>query len=201
MTKTPLINGCKNGLRNGQRGVDEKCMVWLEKGSKNRMSDNLYFWFSSAATPKRKKNVRVKLFMFEWFVGPSQLTEKEREVYAIKKKGTKGRVRPRQLRNRCGNRFCINPFHLYCIPELPKDILLEQTRITKKRKYKQKLPCEENGVNHNHNHDDDNDFRKPFYECTKKIRNEKVKESNMLRQAERNTLYLFQKVFPHKYET
>jgi hypothetical protein len=112
-----IDNDDENGKGEAIRG---KCMVWVEKGSKNRVNDNLYFWFSSSADPKRKRNVRVKLLMFEWFVGPARLTRGE--VEASKGKGKKSRVRPRQLRNTCGNRFCINPFHLKCIPDLPKDI-------------------------------------------------------------------------------
>ncbi len=170
------------GSENGNGKKIDRCMVWIEKGSNNRVNDNLYFWFSSCSDPKHKKNVRVKLLMFEWFVGPSRLTREEME--ATKVKGKKSRVRPRQLRNTCGNRLCINPFHLKCIPDLPKDIPWIP-RVRNVYESVERVEIEENSVPKKKR-------RIYVFNSAELVADTRTRETKtkMLQQAQRNTVYL-----------
>jgi len=88
---------------------DQPCMAWVKKGSSS-LNANMYFCFHG-------KNILIRRILFEWFVGPTQLTEKEKE--AFQKKRCRNRTRPRRFHPSCSFPECIMPEHLKATPPLP----------------------------------------------------------------------------------
>jgi hypothetical protein len=85
------------------------CMAWVKKNG--TANTNMYFFFHG-------KNTLVRRILFEWFVGPTQLTEREKE--AFQKKRSRSRKKPRRLSPSCSYDSCIHPWHLTATPPLPE---------------------------------------------------------------------------------
>lgn len=89
------------------------CMTWVKKDG--TLNTNMYFCFHG-------KNTLVRRILFEWFVGPTQLTKKEKE--AFQKKRSRSRKKPRRVAPSCSYTLCINPHHMVAKPPLPESFLL-----------------------------------------------------------------------------
>lgn len=89
------------------------CMAWVKKNSPSSLNSNMYFCFHG-------KNILIRRILFEWFVGPTQLTEKEKE--AFQKKRCRNRKKPRRIHTSCSFSDCILPEHMKATPPLPEYI-------------------------------------------------------------------------------
>ncbi len=97
----------------------ERCMAWVKKNLS--MNNNMYFWING-------KNTSVRRLMFEWFVGPTELTEEEKNTF--QKKRCRLRKKPRRIHSSCSFTNCVNPAHLGAIPSLSKTL---QKKIEEER--------------------------------------------------------------------
>ncbi|MHA1684508.1 MAG: hypothetical protein ACTSUE_26455 [Promethearchaeota archaeon] len=87
----------------------QPCMTWVKKDG--TMNTNMYFYFHG-------KNTLVRRILFEWFVGPTQLTEREKKEF--QKKRSRSRKKPRRLSPSCSYLHCIYPCHLVATPPVPE---------------------------------------------------------------------------------
>lgn len=90
----------------------DRCIMWTGK-DKNVPNKNMYYWLNG-------KNILVRRIMFEWFVGPTKLSEDERT--AFQKRRNRTRKKPRRIGCACAFPQCINPWHLIANPGLPKKV-------------------------------------------------------------------------------
>lgn len=102
-----------------------------------KTNDNQYHWING-------QNVRARVIMYEWFVGPINMSEDEKQGY--NKRRGRTRKRGRTIRMTCENSdCCINPLHMHAkmSKEMERSILeekrafelnLEEPKILKKRK-------------------------------------------------------------------
>jgi hypothetical protein len=115
----------KESLIFGKEKGEENCIVWtakqedpdprfLKRGTAKR-NVNMNVWLNG-------ENKSVRSVMYEWFVGPKQLSDLEIEMYT-KRRG-RPRKRGRQIKAMCKNAgVCINPFHLTSSSPLGEDVV------------------------------------------------------------------------------
>lgn len=108
----------------GKEEVEKSCIVWttkqedsdprfLKRGTSQR-NVNMNVWLNG-------ENKNVRSVMYEWFVGPKQLSDLEIETYT-KRRG-RSRKRGRRIKAVCDNAgVCINPFHLVSSSPLGEDV-------------------------------------------------------------------------------
>jgi len=101
-------------------------------------NDNMYHWING-------QNVRARVIMYEWFVGPMGMSKEEKIQYSKRRGRT--RKRGRSIRVTCEHAdCCINPFHMYALmsEDVEKSINEEQRGVTPdvgQRVLRQMIPC------------------------------------------------------------
>ncbi len=94
-----------------------RCIAWIKKDV--TLNNNMYFCFHG-------KNISVRRIIFEWFVGPTELTQEEKR--AFEKKRSRLRKKPRRIHSSCNFKHCMHPEHLVATPKLPAYARTEENK-------------------------------------------------------------------------